>query len=172
MESGSTVLAAYRVSWTAYVRPLLLAVVFAVAGFLIAVGFKRWWSEEVGIAYQWIAGGAGLVAIVWLVYQVIYLRSVKIYTDEAGVWLYQGVFPWQTGIYGVKWRDVDGAVFRKGFISWVCRSYFVQVGHRYTKANELFLPHVNKGHRFVEHVNQEHQERLQHLRDSGEQSPQ
>lgn len=164
MERENAVLATYGLSWVAYVRPLVVAVFFALVGGFISIAFEPQWSA-VGIEKQWVAVAAGVLAVLWLVYQVLYIRSVRLYTNETGVWLYQGVFPWQKGIFGVKWRDVDGAAYHKGFISWICRSYVVQVGHRYTKANELVVPHVGKGHQFVEHVNQEHQAHLQTLGD-------
>ncbi len=150
MQCGDNRLATHTLSWVAYVRPLVVAVVSGFVGLLISTALEK----------PWIAIAAGILAIAWFVYQVCYIRSVRLYTDDSGVWLYQGVFPWQKGVVGVKWRDVDGALFRKGFISWACRSYFVQVGHRYTKASELIISHVGKGNQFVEHVNQEHQARL------------
>lgn len=155
MERENAVLATYTLSWVAYVRPLVVSVIMGLAGFWAAAIFEN----------QWIAVVVVLLAIAWLVYQMLYIRSVRLYTDESGVWLSQGVFPWQTGFVGVKWRDVDGALFRKHFISWLCRSYVVQVGHRYTKDNELVVIHVGKGDRFVEHVNQEHQSRFHAFKD-------
>lgn len=152
----------YKLSWVAYIRPLVVSGVMVLIGLMLSGLFER----------QWIIGVAVGLAIAWLVYQIMYIRSIEIYTDEAGVWLYQGVFPWQKGFFGVKWRDVDGALYRKGFISWACRSYAVQVGHRYTKANELVVPHVGRGHQFVEHVNQEHQVRMHAFQDEESQSTQ
>lgn len=145
----------YKLSWLAYIRPLVVSGVMGLIGLILSGLFER----------QWIIVVAVGLAIAWLVYQVLYIRSVRLYTDEAGVWLYQGVLPWQKGFFGVKWRDVDGALYRKGFISWACRSYAVQVGHRYTKSNELFVPHVVRGNQFVEHVNQEHQVRMHALKE-------
>ena len=140
----------YKLSWMAYIRPLVVSGVMVLIGLMLSGLFER----------QWIIGAAVGLAIAWLVYQIMYIRSIEIYTDVAGVWLYQGVFPWQKGVFGVKWRDVDGALYVPGFISWLCRSYAIHVGHRYTKGSEMAVRHVRRGNQFVEHVNAEHQERV------------
>lgn len=153
MGSESATSKIYKLSWVAYIRLFVMSGVQILIGMVLSGIFER----------QWIIGVAVGLAIVWFVYQVTYTRSIKIYTDEAGVWIYQGVFPWQKGIFGVKWRDVDGALYTSGFISWLCRSYAIHVGHRYTKGSEMAVRHVRHGNQFVEHVNAEHQERVKEV---------
>lgn len=150
MGSESATSKIYKLSWVAYIRLLGMSGVQVLIGMVLSGIFER----------QWIIGVAVGLAIIWFVYKVTYTRSIKIYTDEAGVWLYQGVFPWQKGVFGVKWRDVDGALYTPGFISWLCRSYAIRVGHRYTKGSEIAVRHVRHGNQFAEHVNTEHQERV------------
>lgn len=150
MMSDSATSNVYTLSWLAYVRPLIVSVVIGVVGLIIAGIAER----------QWLIGAAVIIAIAWLIYQVMYLRSIKLFANDSGVWIYQGVLPWQKGFNGVKWRDVDGALYSRGFISWACGSYAIHVGHRYTKGCEIAIPHVRHGHRFVEYVNDEHQRKI------------
>lgn len=135
----------YNLSWVAYFRPVLTTMLAVVVSFYIAEMMER----------QWLVGVIVAIAFICLAYQVLYIRSVKIYIDDKGVWLYQGVLPWQKGFYGVKWRDIDGALYNKGLISWACRSYAIHVVHRYTKNSEIYLRHVRHGNLFVETVNDE-----------------
>lgn len=80
-------------------------------------------------------------------------RSVRIYTDDGGVWMYSGVFPWQKGIVGVQWRDVGQASFTQGLGSWALRAYDIRVSHRFSTGTELFVKNVHRGHLAVEHIN-------------------
>src|SRR5690606_24537447 len=137
----------YKLSWLAYIRP---AIVFLVLLF-ISVPFGI--GSLVSILIM-------LAALGLLVYQILFIRGVELYTNDDGVWLYCGVFPWQKGISGVKWRDVDEAVFYTGFVSWACNSYAVRVGHRFTKSGEIHLFHVRDGRAAVEHINTLHRTRL------------
>ncbi|MFI0471833.1 hypothetical protein ACGLWX_03815 [Halomonas sp. HMF6819] len=136
----------YKLSWLAYFRPFLMALVVGAIGLLIT-----------GFANQpWLSYVALVAAIVSFIYNVIYVRSVRLFVDEAGVWIDEGVFPWQKGSRGVKWRDLDTALFFKGFVSWAFNSYAITIGHRYTKDSEINIRHVKNGKRFVELVNNEH----------------
>lgn len=65
-----------------------------------------------------------------------------------------GVFPWNTGISGLQWRDLGQAGFTQGFSSWALRSYDVRVSHRFTTGAELHVPHVHRGNLAVEHINE------------------
>jgi hypothetical protein len=74
--------------------------------------------------------------------------------------LFRGILPWNKGVAGVKWRDVEDAVFYTGFLSWAFNSHSLRVGHRFTKASEIFLGNVRHGRQAVEHINELHRERL------------
>lgn len=139
----------YRMAWTAYVRPVIT---FAV---LIGVGYA--------LAYYGysIAGIVLLVAALLLItYHILSIRSVRLYTNDDGVWVYSGVFPWSKGSNGVKWRDLEDAVYYTGFWSWLLKSYSIRVGHRFTKSSEIILPHIARGNMAVEHINQFHSQVL------------
>jgi hypothetical protein len=141
---GMTVLA--RRSWTAYVGPL----------FWIAVGaffMTSPWNTGVPA----VIGGGICVAL--QLYRVLYRHSTVLYQDRAGVWVSEGLLPWQKGIHGVKWRDLDEAAYFRGFWSWVFRSYEIRISHRFTKDSEIRLAHMHRGHRAVESINSTHLER-------------
>jgi hypothetical protein len=97
-----------------------------------------------------------LGALALFVLRFIGIRSRTLYTDDNGVFVHSGIFPWSKGTYGVKWRDLDSAVYYPNFISWLCKSYSIRVGHRFTKDGEIFFPHLAHGNRVVEHINSLH----------------
>lgn len=138
----------YRLSWVAYIQALI--VFFILCG--IGVGL--------GIFNQALSIFAVIASFIVFAYQVLYLRSMVLFTNDDGVWLYRGVFPWDKGIIGVKWRDIEDAVFYTGFVSWAFNSYSIKVGHRFTKASELSISNVRNGKDAVGHINQIHRERL------------
>ncbi len=70
---------------------------------------------------------------------------MQLYYDDFGVWVTSGVLPWQKGVSGVKWRDMDEATYEQGFLSWITRSYTVRIGHRFTKASEIRLTNIARG---------------------------
>lgn len=117
-----------RKSWTAYIRVFFL-------GLLLTVP-----------------------VVAFLVYQVMEIRSHQLYVDDIGIWHSRGILPWSKGISGVKWRDLDEAVFFQGMGSWLLKSYTVRIGHRFTKANEIVMTHMASGHQAVMTVNAMHQE--------------
>lgn len=85
------------------------------------------------------------------------IRSVKLYIDETGVWLHRGIFPWDKGSVGVKWRDLDEAVVYLGFRSWVFKSHSLRIGHRFTKSSELLLDDMTKAIASTTRINDFHQ---------------
>ena len=145
----------YRLSWVAYIQPAV--VFFCLSALAVAlVALSRYLDAVPGL----VGVVVGVVASALFVYQALYLRSMILFTDEDGVWLFRGVLPWNKGIIGVKWRDIEDAVFFTGFVSWACNSYSIRVGHRFTKTSELVIAHVKDGHNAVEHINEIHQTKL------------
>ncbi len=100
------------------------------------------------------------VAVALFAYRFASLRSHHLYYDDEGVWLYSGVFPWNRGSAGVKWRDIDEAVFVTGLRSWLFKSYTVRIGHRFTKTSELIISHMARGDNAAMAVNSMHAELL------------
>lgn len=151
----------YRLSWLAYVKTVLKFVVMAAIA--AGVAFWTWNAARTDVSLQaGISASMGLllIALAMFIYRIFYLRSVRLYTDEVGVWIYRGILPWSRGTNGVKWRDLEDAVYYTGFFSWLFRSYTVRIGHRFTKTSEIVVADLARGHKAVEHINQVHRDAL------------
>lgn len=134
---------AFRLSWVAYVRPIVvLLIVFGVAALLPT-------------RYLIILVALDLA---WFVYLVLDVREVRLFVNDDGIWVRSGILPWNRGVSGVKWRDLDEATFHTGFFSWAAKSYRVRIGHRFTKSSEIVLSHVSEGNRAVEAINGMHRQ--------------
>ena len=121
-------------SWTAYFSIGLAAIL------LLAILAPLAWYGS------WIAGVAVLaLALPFFAYQILLVRSYKLYCDEVGVWVYSGILPWKKGVKGVKWRDLDEALYFQTFGSWLFNSYSIRIGHRFTKSSEIFLTNMARG---------------------------
>lgn len=144
----------FKLSWVAYIG-MIWTVFMRVLLFALAGVFMRqvmiWTTDK---TMDWLVSGAVIVAVVSMIYDFLYLRSVVLFTDDAGVWMQSGVFPWEKGAFVVKWRDVSEATFKTGLFSWALRSYSVRVGHRFTNDSELNVRNVYRGDLAVKHINQ------------------
>lgn len=78
--------------------------------------------------------------------------------NVTGVWVYSGILPWNKGVAGVKWRDLDEAVYFQSMGSWLFKSYSVRIGHRFTKSSEILLSHWARGHEAAMAINGQHQD--------------
>jgi hypothetical protein len=142
--NGPLELGPYRISWTGHIAPTIFTLIFISIGLAIA---SRW--PVVGTI--WIA-----LFLALYVYGFLVRRSLKLYADTDGIWVFQGVLPWNKGVAGVKWRDLDEATFRQGFFGWVFKSYSMRIGHRFTKSSEILLSHMDRGREAVIEINQTH----------------
>ncbi|MFL6672032.1 MAG: hypothetical protein ACJ8LG_01930 [Massilia sp.] len=134
-------------SWLAYAGVAALAALL----FFVLLPLAFLWNQ--------VAAGAVLVLSALLVgYRFLLVRSVQLYVDDIGVWVYSGVLPWKKGVTGVKWRDMDEATFVNGFSSWATRSYTVRIGHRFTKESEIVLTNIARGKDAVATINAKHQD--------------
>ena len=98
----------FRKSWTAYIAPSVLVFIFVLPLFTIPLT---------------------IIPFIW----ILSIRKYKMYTNESGVWISYGLFPWTKGFSGVKWRDLNECILVNNFLSWMLRSYTIVVSHRYTK---------------------------------------
>lgn len=85
------------------------------------------------------------------------MKSFHLYFDDVGVWVYSGVLPWNKGVAGVKWRDLDEAVYFQSMGSWLFKSYSIRIGLRFTKSSEILLSHWARGNEVVMEINGQHQ---------------
>lgn len=132
-------------AWTAYTGCLVLAVVLV---FVVRLAFRHSELAAAGV----LAASALLIG-----YRMLLIRSVQLYYDDAGVWLYSGVLPWARGVRGVKWRDIDEAVYVQSLRSWLLRAWTIRVNHRFTKAGTIVLSDMARGREAVAIINERHQ---------------
>lgn len=133
-------------SWTAYIWTGIVALILLAVSAVAFVGN--------------IFAGLIVLALCTLVIFLKYLsiKSHRLYMDDIGVWRSSGILPWTKGTSGVKWRDLDEAVFFKSMFSWMFKSYSIRIGHRFTKDSEVFLDHWDRGDQAVMAINARHQE--------------
>ncbi len=133
-------------SWTAYIGTAILALILL--ALVAAFGYAN------------IFGGLliGALSLVFIVLRFLSIKSHHLYMDDIGVWKSSGILPWTKGVSGVKWRDLDEAVFFQSMFSWMFKSYSIRIGHRFTKDSEIFLSHWNNGHNAVTAINARHKE--------------
>jgi hypothetical protein len=144
--SGTAVILSGK-SWTAYVGvSIRLLILLGLGAFAIRTQPLYWKAAALVM----------LFGLVFIGYQVALLRSYRLYYDDNGVWIYSGVLPWKRGVAGVKWRDLDEAIFVNDFWSWISRSYTVQLKHRFTKAVEIGEASMARGKQAVLTINQQH----------------
>lgn len=145
-DSGQVVTGPYGISWLAYVAPTLVWLLVAGIGAVMVV-------------YYVVVGAAVMViATAVYVYQFMLLRSVRLYADEMGVWMFRGILPWAKGVSGVKWRDLDEAVFYQTFWGWLMKTHNLRIGHRFTRESEIFAQSIFRGDVAVREINQHHME--------------
>lgn len=151
---GAQVVDAYPLSWVPYLRlalGFLIGFVLAtLAGTLIFQIFHETFAGR-----EWVAlVAAHLVNLARTVYRWLYLRSVQLVIDDHGVWVEQGVLPWDKQLAGVKWVDISEAGYMTGFVSWAARSFTVNVLNRFSRDPEIVLRHVKGGDVAVSRINQ------------------
>jgi hypothetical protein len=132
-----------RKAWTAYLGVILGGLVLIILLVPIAWHF----STTIGIVTL-------LVILAGTGYKFMELRAYRLYFNEMGVWLYSGILPWNKGVRGVKWRDLDDATYTRGMGSWLLKSYSIRVGHRFTRSNEMLLTGIAHGDKAVVAINQ------------------
>ena len=146
--------ASYKMSWTAYVKPVFIFLFLLI----ISSSFSSYSLKFSAFIF--------IISLCLFVFQILTIRSVNLYTDDDGVWVYSGILPWSKGISGVKWRDLDDAGYFTNFTSWLFKSYTVRVGHRFTKESEIVLPHIAMGHEAVVEINELHRKILTVIHES------
>lgn len=134
-----------RKSWVAYL------------GLAVLVGVLLFATWQLYGRYQYVSMVALLAAALFAIYGFFSLRSVELYFDDIGVWVFSGVFPWNKGVAGVKWRDLDECVYEPGLFSWLCKSYTLRISNRYTKVSEIALTNMSRGDEAVVRINERHE---------------
>lgn len=135
-----------RKSWLAYVAPTFfyMAAIYALSAF-------GWGVNKLGAIAL-----TGILVAAYL-YVLLSIRSHMLFYNDNGVWVFSGIFPWNKGVSGVKWRDLDEAVFYQNFLSWVFSAYTLRVSHRFTREGEIRLHTMHGGDAAVQVINSIHQ---------------
>jgi hypothetical protein len=144
----------YSLSWTAYPRLFLrllfrlfiFSLVFAAVVWIFKIN-KSGVGANIGLFLTWAVG------IAMTLYDFIYLKTMKLQIDREGVWLKEGVFPWNKGFSGSRWDQIGDASMRQNFASWLCKSYDISVSHQFTTGQEIALAHVKDGDVAVQSIN-------------------
>jgi len=79
-------------------------------------------------------------------------------SDKNGVWVFRGALPWSKGFIGVKWRDLDKAVYYQSIMGWITKSYTIELTHRFTKTEEIKMYDTARGDEVVSLINGVHAE--------------
>jgi len=160
----------YKISWTNYVIPAILSIVFLAASVSIAVIVAEYLRSEAEylrsrIDTDWSVVATGVAVVGWSLFGyfvwitilgIAERKAYTLYTDQDGGWISFGVLPWQKGKRGVRWEDMDSALFHGGLISWLFNSYDVIVTHRFTKSGEIVVTSVSYGKEAVAHIEDMH----------------
>jgi len=136
-----------RKAWTAY----LWLGIFSALLLLIVVPVTFVMSVRVGSVTL-------ILVIAFITYKVLLIRSYHLYTNSMGVWVYSGVLPWNKGVRGVKWRDLDEALYSQGLGSWLFKSHSLRLGHRFTRSSEILLSDMARGDKCAMAINAQHQQ--------------
>ena len=139
-----------RKSWVPYARLLAKYLATDCIG-SIALGLGKFHT-----AWQLFT----ILLIFFLLWQIFSLSSCQLYYDATGVWCQSGLFPWDKGIVGVNWRDLDCCLCSVGFRSWFSRSSQIVVNHRFTDRGKLVLNDMSNGRNTCITINTLHQDFL------------
>ena len=129
-------------------NPIVLAKKSIIAYFIpLGIWFIVW------IAILSISALIGLLFIAVGIIIVMQIKSYVLFVDEEGVWVLSGIFPWNKGIYGVKWCDFGEATYFLNPVSWILNSYTIKISNKYKQENEIVLKNMHNGHIAVSLIN-------------------
>lgn len=136
-------------SWTGYAKATLVALFVG----CVATVFLNW-------QYWFVGTGTAAVGLLYLAHRILFLRSYRLHMDDIGIWVCSGYLPWSKGVRGIKWRDLDVAVYYPSFPSWLCCSYSLRIRHRYRRASEIHLTGMHKGNASTREINRVHEGKI------------
>lgn len=139
----------YGVSWVEYMKSMVVH--GALIGALLWLASYAW-ETSFFWAFYVLVSLAVLTGMI-LLYMLAHIHSIRIYADRRGVWLRQGVFPWEVQTTGLRWEDAGEASCHGGILPWLIGGYNVFVLNRHTNGAELWCNSVADGHHFSGHIN-------------------
>jgi len=166
IDSNELPIMAWRISWMGYIWPivnhLISAVIIGIVFFLV-VGLI---DATIDLADQTIKTLLFCVIaliVARLIINLLVVRSTLLYYDNEGIWLYSGIFPWSKGVQGMQWANIESVYYRKGFLSWLFKSYDVCITQKFTQGNTLYVSAMDDGEKITTHLNQELMERQKEI---------
>jgi len=139
----------YKVSWVGYVKPGAITAI----PLLLSLGFL--------FEGNFLSSFITLLLALYPAYYTYFVSSIRLYTNADGVWCKRGLLPWDTGSFGIKWRDMEDAVYFMGFGAWLLKSHTVRIGHRFTKTSEIIVKNLANAEDAVTHINSLHREMIE-----------
>ena len=132
------------VSWVAYFKATIIMIFVSLLIVAPMIEF------DVSLKYTLPVSA---IILFFYIINVVYYKNNYIYMDENGVWMHAGVFPWQKGITGVSWQNLDKASYYTGFSNWLFKYNKIKLQHRFTQDSEVVMNYVHRGQNVVERIN-------------------
>lgn len=145
--AGENATAIWTVSWVAYVPSVVTT-----CAIFIAIYFSRYFFDFDNISAA-ITVLVSTIVLGFTVYEAYYLSCIRLFIDDTGVWVYRGVFPWSRGVYGVKWRDFEDALFTTNIFYWIAKGYPITLRPRFSNNPHIHVPAIHRGRLAVELIN-------------------
>ena len=125
-----------RKHWVVYVYVVIRSLFVFIISALIVI-FTH--EEYFDISLFWMLPWPMYV----LIMGILNNRSVVLFMNREGIWVFSGVFPWSRGVLqGVLWENVDTAAYGASFFSWLLRSRTIGVYNRFTQGMEIHLTNM------------------------------
>jgi len=146
----------WRVDWTAYIGTFFSALLFVIPVGLLCL-FVWFVLSVVSVSFSidtdsMMRGFLIFITTVFVlkfIHSCLYQRSLILFYDDDGIWVYSGVFPWTKGTRGIQWEHVGQATFQLGLLSWIFKSYDITVTNKFKENANLTVEGVGSGNEAV-----------------------
>ena len=113
-------------------------------------------SFFVALAYQSITESNPfwiyILAFVIVIFNYLNYTHQKLVIDDSGVYQMGGFMPWNNGIRGLDWKEIEHAYFYDNFFSWSFQSYSISLKRRFSD-NSVFFNDIHRGKKAVSDIN-------------------
>ncbi len=142
-DTGTTI----GMSWVAYTRLIPVCAVCIAA--LVAVAYflgERYFRERSFYV-------AVILALLWIYYELAYIQSKKLLINGTGVWYFCGILPWRKTSNGIQWRNLGVVSYRNSFMTYITKSYTIQISDRYSEKVVLSVDNLQNGQFILTKIN-------------------
>ena len=84
----------------------------------------------------------------------LHIKSITLFVDENGVWVYEGILPWNRGYYGIRWVDFEEGLFYPNIVSYFTKSYTIELRHKYKNDSNITLTQMHNGDIAITKINE------------------